>query len=210
MRVEQSGNGGATAKWLVAGLAAWFVTALVASASGLLGRLSPWVIMPMVPALMLGAASMYWSLPQVRRVVEQFGLRRLTVLHVFRIAAVPLFFWYERHGLLPAVFLERGAWGDLAAGVAALIAVTVWARPAGYWFAHLVGMADFATVLFTSGALTKANLGSMVNVTGLPFSMLPFYFVGVLGSTHLMAYTMMLRGRAGADRALAPTVEVAR
>jgi hypothetical protein len=166
--------------------------------------------MPMVPALMLGAASMYWSLPQVRRVVEQFGLRRLTVLHVFRIAAVPLFFWYERHGLLPAVFLERGAWGDLAAGVAALIAVTVWARPAGYWFAHLVGMADFATVLFTSGALTKANLGSMVNVTGLPFSMLPFYFVGVLGSTHLMAYTMMLRGRAGADRALAPTVEVAR
>lgn len=210
MRIEQSGNGGATAKWLVAGLAAWFVTALVASASGLLGRLSPWVIMPMVPALMLGAASMYWSLPQVRRVVEQFGLRRLTVLHVFRIAAVPLFFWYERHALLPAVFLERGAWGDLAAGVAALVAVTVWARPAGYWFAHLVGMADFATVLFTSGALTKANLGSMANVTGLPFSMLPFYFVGVLGSTHLMAYTMMLRGRAGADRALAPTVEVAR
>jgi hypothetical protein len=195
MTAQRNAKESTAVKWIFTALGVWFVTALVTSAAGVLAQLSPYVVMPLVPTLMLIPAVVFWQVPPVRRVVESFGLRRLTLLHVFRIVAVPLFFWYERHGLLPAVFLERGAWGDLAAGLAALVAVTAWRKPAGYWFAHLVGMADFAMVLLTALALTRANLGSMAGVTALPFSMLPFFFVGLLGSTHLMAYTMLLRSR---------------
>ena len=101
---------------LSAGLLLWLAGAIVASSSGWLGSLSP-MAPPRVAGLTIVISAMiYYLTPQVRAYFAGAGLRRLTWVHVLRIAAVPLFFWYGNRGLLPQRFVESAAWGDLAAG----------------------------------------------------------------------------------------------
>jgi hypothetical protein len=132
-------------------------------------------------------------LPAFREYIESIGLRRLTAIHLLRITAAPLFFWYGAHQLLPRVFVDRAAWGDIAAGLLALLAVTLWRRPSGYWLAHLFGMADFFVAFGTAIALTRQNPTAIHAVTGLPMALIPFFGVGFLATTHVMAYHLLLR-----------------
>jgi hypothetical protein len=202
MRIERSGNEGATAKWLLAGLLVWFGVVVTASVTGAIGRLSPYAVPPIAFAGMALPALLFWRFEGVRELVEEFGLRRLTALHGFRILAVPMFFWYGGKGLLPQAFVHHAGWGDLISGVLAVAVVALWSRPAGYWVAHLVGMADFLVAFGTAMALTRQNVAAMKGIGSLPIALIPFFFVGLLGSTHLMAYTLLLRGRAGAGERL--------
>jgi hypothetical protein len=187
-----------TVKWLASAVLLWFVTIVLASGTGLLARLSPYAVPPVAFTLMVLPAILFWRDSRVRVLIEQIGLRRLTALHIFRILAVPLFFWYGGRGLLPQLFVDHAGWGDLISGIAALGAVALWPRPAGYWIAHLIGMADFIVAFATAMAVTRTNPGSMAAVSTLPVALIPFFFVGLLGSTHLMAYDLLLRGRGGA------------
>jgi hypothetical protein len=147
--------------------------------------------------MMTVPAVLFWTVPSVRALIERIGLHMLTAVHGFRILAVPLFFWYGGRGLLPKPFVDHAGWGDLISGVVALGVVSFWARPAGYWTAHIVGMIDFLVAFGTAMAITRADAGAMHAVTGLPMALIPLFFVGVLGSTHLMAYALLLRGRHG-------------
>jgi hypothetical protein len=81
---------------------------------------------------MIVPVALYFTLPGLREYVARIGLRRLTTIHILRIAAAPLFFWYGAHHLLPKIFVDRAAWSDIAAGILAFLAVTVWQRPSGY------------------------------------------------------------------------------
>jgi hypothetical protein len=179
--------------WIAASVLIWFAAVVVASATGWLGSLPP-LAPPSIAALtMIVPIALYFAVPGFRASVEGVGLRRLTALHVLRIAAAPLFFWYGAHRLLPQVFVERAAWGDIGAGLLALLAVTVWERPAGYWVAHLFGMADFFVAFGTAIALTRQDPAAVHAVTGLPMALIPFFGVGFLATTHVMAYHLLLR-----------------
>lgn len=200
-----------TTRWLVTGLAVWFVLVVFASLTGLLARLSPCAIPPIALTLMALPAILFWRNSRVRAVVERIGLRRLTALHIFRILAVPLFFWYGAEGLLPKQFVDHAGWGDLISGMVALGVVALWPRHAGYWIAHLTGMVDFLVAFGTALMLTRTNPDSMAGVATLPAALIPFFFVGVLGSTHLIAYSLLLRGRSSETAAgWAAKAEVAR
>jgi hypothetical protein len=182
-----------TQVWLVAAVLSWLAVVLVASGTGWLGSLSPLAPPPIAALTMILPVAVYFALPAFRGYIERVGLRRLTAIHILRIAAAPLFLWYGAHHLLPHVFVDRAAWGDIAAGILALLAVTVWQRPSSYWLAHLFGMADFFVAFITAIALTRQDPAAVHAVTGLPMALIPFFGVGFLATTHVMAYHLLLR-----------------
>jgi hypothetical protein len=180
---------------LVLALSLWFVALLVASVSGWLGSLSPYSP-PLLAGLTILISSVgYFLLPPVRVWFAGFGLHRLTAIHVLRIAAVPLFFWYGNRNLLPQSFVEAAGWGDLAAGLIALAVVIFWRSRAGYWTAHLLGMVDFISAFAIAIRLTLANPGAMHAITGLPMALIPFFGVGVLATIHVIAYDLLVHRR---------------
>ncbi len=181
--------------WIAAAVLGWLATILVASGTGWLGSLSPFAPPPIAALTMIVPIAAYFILPDLRAYTARIGLRRLTAIHILRIAAAPLFFWYGAHRLLPKVFVDRAAWGDIAAGILALLAVTVWKRAAGYWLAHLFGMADFFIAFGTAIALTRQNPAAVHAVTGLPMALIPFFGVGLLATTHVMAYHLLASQR---------------
>ncbi len=182
-----------TQLWIAAAVLAWIAAVVLTSATGWLGSLSP-MAPPLIATLtMIVPVAVYFAAPAFREYIESVGLRRLTALHVLRIAAAPLFFWYGARHLLPQVFVNRAAWGDIAAGLLALLAVTLWQRPSGYWIAHLFGMADFFVAFGTAMALTRQDPTAVHAVTGLPMALIPFFGVGFLATTHVMAYDLLLR-----------------
>jgi hypothetical protein len=149
---------------------------------------------PIAGLTLIVPISLYLSVPSLRSYFASIGLKRLTAIHIFRIAAAPLFFWYGSHGLLQRVFVDRAAYGDILAGVLALVALTVWRRPAGFWVAHIWGMIDFFVAFGTAIALTRRNPGAMHAITGLPMALIPFFFVGLLATSHVVAYDLLRRG----------------
>jgi len=179
--------------WIAAAVLVWFCAVVLASASGWLGSLSPLAPPPIAALTMIVPIAVYFAVAALRESVESIGVRRLTAIHVMRIAAAPLFFWYGAHGLLPQIFVDRAAWGDIAVGLLALLAVTLWRRPSGYWLAHLFGMADFFVAFGTAIALTRQRPAAVHAVTGLPMALIPFFGVGFLATTHVMAYDLLLR-----------------
>lgn len=179
--------------WILAAVLAWLAAVMLASASGWLGSLSPLSPPPIAAVTMIVPIAVYFAVPAFREYIAAVGIRRLTVIHIPRIAAAPLFFWYGAHGLLPQIFVDRAAWGDIAAGLLALLAVTLWQRPSGYWLAHLFGIADFIVAFATAIALTGQDPAAVHAVTGLPMALIPFFGVGFLATTHVMAYDLLLR-----------------
>ena len=136
--------------WIGAAVLSWFTAVVVASSTGWLGSLPPLAPPPIAALTMMIPMIGYFAVPAFRLYIARVGIRRLTAIHVLRIAAAPLFFWYGAHQLLPRIFVERAAWGDISAGLLALLAVTLWQRSWGYWLAHLFGIA-YSTPLSPSG-----------------------------------------------------------
>ena len=188
---------------IFASLTLWLAAVLVTSASGLLGSLSPLAPPPIAALTILIPALCYWFVPSLRSWLGGIGLRRLTAVHILRIVAVPLFFWYGSRGLLQRPFVEAAGWGDLLSGLLAFVVVVFWPRTSGYWTVHIIGMLDFITAFATAIRLSMANPGAMHAITGLPMALIPFFGVGVLATIHVIAYDLLLRkGRAPAGRPL--------
>lgn len=78
-------------------LALWLVGVVWASQSGSLSALGV-RFMPgfaLLVALGIGIpVAMYFALPAVRRAVDAIGLHRLTLIHIWRIPAALVFFYY--------------------------------------------------------------------------------------------------------------------
>jgi hypothetical protein len=189
-----------TPLWIAAAVLSWLAAVILASASGWLGSLSPLAPPPIAALTMVVPIAVYFAVPAFREYIESVGLRRLTAIHILRIAAAPLFFWYGAHRLLPQVFVDRAAWGDIAAGLIALLVVTLWRRPSGYWLAHLFGMADFFVAFGTAIALTRQDPAAVHAVTGMPIALIPFFGVGFLATTHGMAFHLLLRRSGSPNR----------
>src|SRR5271167_212366 len=68
--------------------------------------------------------------------IEAIGLRRLTAFHVSRTPAALLFFWYGAHNWLPEAFVRDAGWGDVGAGIFALI-VTLLPESRGRYLASI-------------------------------------------------------------------------
>jgi hypothetical protein len=175
-------------------LALWGVTVVVLAQTGVYGEILAPIVGPIIAAGMVLPFVAYFSFPGFRRYVEAIGLRKLTAFHVWRAPAALLFFWYGAHDWLPEAFVHNAGWGDVGAGVFALI-VTLLPESRGRYLAfHLYGLADLALALGTGMTLTLHGDPRMAGILTLPMTLIPLYAVGILGATHLMAFDLLRRG----------------
>jgi hypothetical protein len=181
--------------WTLAGiLALWGIAVAVLAQTGVYRDILAPLVGPIIAAGMALPFVAYFSISGFRRYIEAIGLRKLTALHVWRTPAALLFFWYGAHDRLPEAFVHNAGWGDVGAGVFALI-VTLLPESRGRYLAfHLYGLADLALALGTGMTLTLHSDPRMDGILTLPMALIPLYAVGILGATHLMAFDLLRRG----------------
>jgi hypothetical protein len=173
-------------------LALWGVAVAVLAQTGVYREILAPVVGPIIAAGIALPFVAYLSFPGFRRYIEAIGLRKLTAFHVWRTPAALLFFWYGAHDWLPEAFVRDAGWGDVGAGVFALI-VTLMPESRGRYLAfHLYGLADLALALGTG--MTLQGDPRMAGILTLPMALIPLYGVGILGATHLMAFDLLRRG----------------
>lgn len=175
---------------------AWGAAVAIGSALGAMNDWPPFGIAGTVAAGIVLPALAYFFNGALRTSVEDAGLRSITAFHAWRIPAALTFYWYGAHNLLPATFVERAATGDLIAGVLAVAVAVWWPRRSGYWFFHVVGMADFLVAVGTGLSLTLAATPEMRNIVTFPVALIPLFGVGLSGASHIMAFDLLLRKKA--------------
>lgn len=174
-------------------LAVWGAGVAVAASTGLLAQVPPRAVAGLVVLGIVLPTFAYFMNARVRQWVEAFGLRRLTLFHAWRIVAAVLFFGYGAAELLPPLFVERAAWGDLIAGVLAVVVVALPFARWRYAAMHVFGMADFITAVGTGLYFTLSNPESMVQIRYLPLALIPMFGVALSGATHLIAFDLLRR-----------------
>lgn len=95
--------------------------------------------------------------------------------------------------LLPQVFVERAAWGDLIVGLVAPL--VVWLKPSrwAYGVFHALGLADLVTAIGTAIVLTLASTSAMQHIGDFPVALVPLFGVGITATTHVMAFHLLGR-----------------
>ena len=181
--------------WMLAGiLALWAIAVAVLAQTGVYRDVLAPLVGPIIAADMVLPFVAYFSFLGFRRYIEAISLRKLTAFHVWRTPAALLFFWYGARDWLPEAFVRDAGWGDVGAGVFALI-VTLMPESRGRYLAfHLYGLADLALALGTGMTLTLHGDPRTAGILSLPMALIPLYAVGILGATHLMAFDLLRRG----------------
>jgi hypothetical protein len=178
--------------WAVA--LAWLLAVIVTAGNGMLARLWPPLIAAIVAATILLPTLAYFASAELRSVAERIGQRRLMLLHIWRIPAALVFFWYGAQGLLPPAFWILAGTGDLIAGAIALRYAFLPESAARYRRFHRFGFADFVVAVGTGLVFTLLEDPRMVPVATLPLALIPLFGVGLSGASHLIAFDMLRRG----------------
>jgi len=176
-------------------LAVWGVAVALAAQAGVYRAIYPPLIGPIVAAGILIPAATYAAADGFRGYIEAIGLRPLTLFHVWRIPAALLFFWYGAHDLLPPVFVRNAGWGDLLAGILAVVVILLPESRNRYLAFHLFGFADFVVAVGTGLTFTLLADPRMDGIRTLPLALIPLYGVGISGASHLMAFDLLRRGK---------------
>ena len=177
-------------------LVLWSAAVVWASSTGLLLTFPLPFFAAIVALLLVTATGAYLCIPRLAAGVEQFGLRRLTALHVWRIPAALAFYYYGSQGLLPPAFVVLAGTGDLIAGMLALYVVL--AKPKSkraYTVFHIVGMTDFVIAVGTGLTFSLISDPRMVTIAMFPLALIPLFGVTISGATHVAAFDMLRRGR---------------
>jgi hypothetical protein len=188
---------------LLAAVAIWAAVVIWASSTGLLQALGQ-SFMPGFAALVaLGIGlpvGLYFTVSQVRRAVDEIGLYRLTLMHIWRIPAALVFFYYGVRGELPPLFWLLAGMGDLLAGCFA--ATLLWRKrtTALYRRIHVFGFFDFVTAVGTGLAFTLMQDPRMTLLTTLPMALIPLFGVGLSGASHIVALSLLTPGDSAARR----------
>ena len=178
---------------------AWLIAVVWASLSGALGALAQ-AFMPAYAALVaLGIATpvaVYFAIQPVRRGIDALGLRWLTLMHVWRIPAALVFFWYGALDGLPPLFWVLAGVGDLLAGS---FAATLWWQTATaerLRRIHVFGFTDFVVAVGTGLAFTLIGDPRMALLTTLPMALIPLFGVGLSGASHIIVLHALTRPQA--------------
>jgi hypothetical protein len=177
----------------------WFAAVCWAAGSGLLARLwLPMIALLVSLGIILPTAG-YFAVPGAKDLADRIGIRAMTALHIWRIPAALVFFWYGLNGQLPPLFWILAGTGDLFAGAWAL-AVTArqGAAHSAYARMHRFGLFDFVLAVGTGLAFTLLLDPRMAPIAEFPLALIPLFGVGISGATHLMAFDMLRRARISA------------
>lgn len=150
-------------------------------------------------ALCFGA----FVLPWLRAMHRVNAFRAMAALHSFRFFGLVFIVPGIVGAGLPAGFTTFAAYGDLATGVLAMLAVaTIRVRPL-FWTAvvafNLVGAAD---LIIDYGHAIQFNLPAQAGQLGAAYA-IPILYVPALMITHLLAFYWLLRPQPAVSPAVA-------
>ncbi len=172
---------------------AWFVAVIIGSESGFFSSLYQPLIGALVAVSIILPTIWYFSSSRVRLYVEAIGHRRIMLLHMWRIPAALMFFWYGANGQLPPLFWILAGVGDFIAGSLALYMAFKPESLRRYWIFNGFGFLDFVVAVGTGLTYTLLQDERMAPIAVLPMALIPLFGVGISGATHLMAFDMLRR-----------------
>lgn len=155
---------------------------------------APVGIGPVIVALVAAAIALVLVPSPLRDAAQATDLWWLTAAQVWRIVAGLVFVWYGHQALLPATFVERAGYGDIAAGILALAVLAAPTR-AGYWAAHAFGAADLLLAVGTGLTLATAEVPGMATIATFPVVLIPLVGVPFSFATHVLAFRHLAAGR---------------
>jgi hypothetical protein len=184
----------ATAWWMVTIAAAWFSAVVYGAEAGVFSRLYQPLIGAVVAATIVLPTLWYFLSPRVQKVVEAIGHKRIMIMHIWRVPAALMFFWYGLRGELPPVFWVLAGTGDLIAGLYAGYLSFKPESTKRYLSFHRFGFADFVVAVGTGLTHTLISDPKMAPIAVLPMALIPLFGVGISGVSHLAAFDMLRRG----------------
>jgi hypothetical protein len=186
---------------VLVGLAAWFVLALVVSASGTVAAVVPRVPPPVfVGGLAALALAAMFAVPALRAWAAAVPLRALVGYHAVRFVGIAFLVLAARGALAPEWAVPAG-WGDVAVAALALVVAAVACPPAtrGRRLAVLAwnafGLLDILFVLGSGARLALADPDALEPLTRLPLALLPTFVVPLILVTHVLIFWRLFRER---------------
>lgn len=179
--------------YLLAGLA-WFIAAVVLTASGRLATLrppGPQLILAGATVALLAAGSL---LPRFRVWRAGINLRQLVALHLTRFVGAWFLVLHAR-GELPWAFAVPGGWGDILVAAGALVLVLVVPNLVAHrpWLLawNLLGFLDLLYVVGTAARIARQSPDSMRALLEFPLGLVPTFLVPLLLVTHVWLFGRM-------------------
>jgi hypothetical protein len=180
--------------WLMAGLAAvWFILLVFSALEGWLATLYQPLIAAIVAVTIVAPTVWYMSSSAMRDVLDAIGHRNIINMHIWRIPAAILFFWYGLQGELPPLFWILAGTGDFLAGSYAIWTTRQRQTRARIRRFHIFGFGDFIVAVGTGLTYTLLMDPRMAPIAQLPLAFIPLFGVGISGASHLMAFDMLRR-----------------
>jgi hypothetical protein len=158
----------------------------------------PQIIFPLQLVLGYVACLLFFSVyvfPKLKMMDQVDAQRAIATLHSFRFFGLVFILPGVVGPNLPAGFATFAAYGDLATGVLAMLALfTVRIRPLFWLFVvafNLVGLADIIVDYFHA---IQAGLPELAGQLGATY-VIPIIYVPMLMITHVVAFYLLLRPR---------------
>jgi hypothetical protein len=134
-----------------------------------------------------------YLLPKLRSMDRAEAQRAIATLHSFRFFGLIFIVPGVVGPHLPASFATSAAYGDLATGVLALLALLTFRIRPLFWFFvvsyNLVGIGDLVIDYYRA---TRADLGSIAGQLGAGYA-IPILYVPLLMITHVVALYWLIR-----------------
>ena len=136
-----------------------------------------------------------YVLPRIKAVDTAEVQRAIAVLHSFRFFGLVFLVPGVVGANLPATFATFSAYGDLATGLLAMLALATFRMRPVFWVFtaafNLVGVADILIDYYHG---TQAGLAELAGQLGATYA-IPILFVPLLMITHAVAFNLMARAR---------------
>jgi hypothetical protein len=183
-------------------LAVWGLAAVAAGSVHLLFHLPPYVVPVLIAGLTIGLTMAVSRIGWIRETVRKISVRQIFAVHVGRFVGF-YFVWLYAQGRLPAEFAHRAGWGDVVAAAGALV-LLFWPEGPGFrralWLWNIVGLADLFVAVGTAGWLNFTRPGSMIEMAGLPLTLVPLWGVPIYMTSHFVIFRRLFAETcAGAD-----------
>ena len=171
-------------------LAVWGLATAAAGSVHLLFHLPPYVVPVLIASLTIGLTLAVSRIGWMSETVRKISVRQFLAVHVGRFVGF-YFVWLYAQGRLPAEFAHRAGWGDVVAAAGALVLLS-WREGPGFrralWLWNIVGLADLVVAVGTAGWLNLTRPGSMIELAGLPLSLVPLWGVPIYMTSHFVIF----------------------
>lgn len=188
------------ARSIYAGLFLWLASVLAINAVGVLSMERMYLVPLGIFGSTLALIGLYRFSPGLRAFADHVDLRVPIFFHTVRAPIGVLFLVHAASGELDPVFAFRAGWGDILAGLLALMAalatphVTPTRRAAALTF-NVIGLLDIVLVIATAQWLLffSGHPETIATMAQFPYGAIPLFVVPIVFATHLLIFVRIFR-----------------